>query len=201
LEVLPVSTVPSAPSRTSPARDRLLAVADELFYAEGITTTGIDRLIAEAQVTKATFYKHYGSKDALILEYVAGRDRQVREALEGLREAHRDPAAVLTAVVDAVVADTARLDFRGDPFLNAAAEFAAPTHPVRLAVTEHRDWFTGFLEDRFRELGHARPGAAADEFALLRDGAVCGSYAGDAVAASTAFVRAAHRLLRTPAAD
>jgi AcrR family transcriptional regulator len=184
-----------AATRSSPARARLLAVADELFYADGINATGIDRLIAEAQVTKATFYKQYGSKDALILEYIAGRDQQVRDALSALLDAEPDPAAVLAAVVDAVVADTARVDFRGDPFLNAAAEFVAPTHPVRLAVVEHRDWFTGFLEDRFRDLGHPRPGAAADEFALLRDGAVCGSYAGDAVAATSAFDRAARRLL------
>jgi AcrR family transcriptional regulator len=188
-----------SPIRTSPARARLLAVADELFYAVGITATGIDRLIAEAQVTKATFYKQYGSKDALILEYVAGRDRQIRDALEALLEAQPDPAAVLAAVIDAVVADTARADFRGDPFLNAAAEFASPAHPVRIAIVEHRDWFTGFLEDRFRDLGHPRPGAAADEFSLLRDGAVCGSYAGDAVAATSAFDRAARRLLTVDA--
>jgi AcrR family transcriptional regulator len=190
--------LPSTP-RSSPARARLLAVADELFYADGITATGIDRLIAAAQVTKATFYKQYGSKDALILEYIDGRDRQVRAALSGLLAAQPDPAGVLSAVVDAVVADTARSDFRGDPFLNAAAEFASPAHPVRIAIVEHRDWFTGFLEDRFRELGHPRPGDAADEFSLLRDGAVCGSYAGDAIAATSAFDRAARRLLAAAA--
>ncbi|TDS75627.1 TetR family transcriptional regulator [Amnibacterium kyonggiense] len=189
-----MTDVRTAP-RSSPARARLASVADELFYADGITATGIDRLIAEAQVTKATFYKQYGSKDALILEYIEGRDQQVRTALGGLLDALRAPAAVLSAVIDAVVADTARPDFRGDPFLNAAAEFPAPVHPVRLAVAQHRDWFTGFLEDRFRELGHPRPGAAADEFSLLRDGAVCGSYAGDAIAATSAFDRAARRLL------
>ena len=184
-------------TRSSPARARLLAVADALFYADGITSTGIDRLIAEAQVTKATFYKQYGSKDALILEYIAGRDRQVREALTTLLETVREPAAVLAAVVDAVVADANRPGFRGDPFLNAAAEFASPFHPVRIAIVQHRDWFTGFLEDRFRDLGHPRPGAAADEFALVRDGAVCGAYAGDVVAATSAFERVALRLLST----
>jgi AcrR family transcriptional regulator len=193
-----VTDAAPAPNRSSPARARLAAVADELFYADGITATGIDRLIAEAQVTKATFYKQYGSKDALILEYIAGRDRQVRQALTALLATRPDPGAVLGAVIDAVVADTARPDFRGDPFLNAAAEFASPAHPVRVAIVEHRDWFTGFLEDRFRDLGHPRPGAAADEFSLLRDGAVCGSYAGDAVAATSAFDRAARRLVSEP---
>ena len=149
-----MTDVRTSPSRSSPARARLLAVADELFYADGITATGIDRLIAEAQVTKATFYKQYGSKDALILEYIAGRDRQIRDGLTALLDSRPEPAAVLAAVIDAVVSDTARPDFRGDPFLNAAAEFASPTHAVRIAIVEHRDWFTGFLEDRFRDLGH-----------------------------------------------
>ena len=179
----------------SAARLRVLEVADGLFYAEGITSTGVDRIIAEAQVTKATFYKQYGSKDALIRAYVAGRDQQVRDALTALAAEQPGPLAVLTALVEAVVADTARPDFRGDPFLNAAIEFPDPQHPVRVAVEDHRDWFTGFLEDRFRELGHARPGAAADEFSLVRDGAVCGAYAGDAVAATSAFTRATGRLL------
>jgi AcrR family transcriptional regulator len=190
-----MTTSPPPRPGTSPARERLLAVADELFYADGITTTGIDRLIASAQVTKATFYKHYGSKDTLILEYIAGRDRRVRATLEGLLETDRGPGAVLAAVVDAVVAATARPGFRGDAFLNAAAEFASPTHPVRLAIIEHRDWRTGFLEDRFRELGRPQPGAAADELSLLIDGVVCGAYTGDAIAASSAFTRATRRLL------
>lgn len=186
---------PSTAPHNSPARARLLAVADERFYADGIHATGIDRLIADAQVTKATFYKQYGSKDALILEYIAGRDHRGRESLLALAADRPGPAAVLAAVVDAVIVETARPGFRGDPFLNAAAEFPSPAHPVRIAITEHRDWFTGFLEDRFRELGHSRPGAAADEFSLLRDGAVCGAYAGDAVAATSAFERSANRLL------
>lgn len=185
--------------RSSPARARLLEVADDLFYSDGIMATGVDRLIAVAQVTKATFYKHYGSKDALILEYIAGRDAAARADLDALRGRGPGPVAVLTAVIDAIVEETGRPDFRGDPFLNAAAEFASPAHAVRIAIADHRDWYTGFLEDRFRELGRSRPGDAADEFSLLRDGAICGSYAGDAVAATNAFVRAATRLLGTPA--
>lgn len=190
-----MTDIRTAQAHTSPARARLLEVADERFSADGIAATGVDRLIADAQVTKATFYKQYGSKDALILEYVRERARRSRDRMTAIRDAAPDPAAALRAIVDAVVADTGRPGFRGDPLLNAAAEFPSSTHPVRLAVVEHRDWFTGFLEDRFRELGHPRPGGAADEFALLCDGAVCGAYAGDAVAATSAFERAADRLV------
>jgi AcrR family transcriptional regulator len=174
---------------------RLLEVADELFYTDGITQVGIDRIIADAGVTKATFYKQYGSKDALILEYITGRDAAVREALAGLVDESPDAANVLAALVDAVVADTARPNFRGDPFLNAAAEFPSAKHPVRRAIAEHRDWFSGFLEEQLRRAGHPQPGAAADEFYLLLDGAMAGSYAGDVIAATSAFVRGARRIV------
>ncbi len=184
-----------AARRPSHARVRLLEVADELFYTDGIVQVGIDRIIAEAGVTKATFYKQYGSKDTLILEYITGRDTAVRQALAGLAEESPQPADVLAALVDAIVADTARPNFRGDPFLNAAAEFPSPKHPVRLAIADHRDWFSGFLEHQLRTAGHPQPGAAADEFYLLRDGAMAGSYAGDVIAATSAFVRGAHRIL------
>ncbi|MCU1473984.1 TetR/AcrR family transcriptional regulator [Amnibacterium sp.] len=181
--------------RPSHARVRLLEIADELFYTDGINSVGIDRIIADAGVTKATFYKQYGSKDALILEYITGRDAAVRAALAALLDEAPDAVSVLAALVDAVVSDTARANFRGDPFINAAAEFPAPTHPVRLAIADHRDWFTGFLEGQLRAAGHPQPGAAADEFYLLRDGAMAGSYAGDVIAATSAFVRGAHRIL------
>jgi AcrR family transcriptional regulator len=174
---------------------RLLEIADELFYTGGINSVGIDRIIADAGVTKATFYKQYGSKDALILEYITGRDAAVRAALAALVEEAPDAVSVLAALVDAVVSDTARANFRGDPFINAAAEFPSPAHPVRLAIADHRDWFTGFLESQLRAAGHPQPGAAADEFYLLRDGAMAGAYAGDVIAATSAFVRGAHRIL------
>ena len=192
---MPIET-PTVPTRRpSHARVRLLEIADELFYTDGINSVGIDRIIAAAGVTKATFYKQYGSKDTLILEYIGGRDQQIRRALMDLAAESPNAGSVLAALVDAVVADTARPNFRGDPFINAAAEFPSPAHPVRLAIAAHRDWFTGFLEEQLRAAGHPQPGAAADEFYLLRDGAVAGAYTGDVIAATTAFVRGASRIL------
>ena len=193
----PRAEAPASPParRPSAAKVRLLEVADELFYAQGINTVGIDRIIAQAGVTKATFYKQYGSKDALILEYVTGRDRQIRGSLEDLASSSPDAATTLRSLVGAIIADTGRLDFRGCPFLNAAAEFADPAHPVRRAIIVHRDWFTSFLEKLLQELGHPAPGDAADELYLLRDGAMAGGYAGDPIAATSALTRAAERIL------
>ena len=70
---------PSAALPTAPAKLRILETANQLFYDDGIRTVGVDRLISASSVTKATFYKHYRSKDLLIIAYVEGRDRQVRE--------------------------------------------------------------------------------------------------------------------------
>ncbi|HEY8590672.1 MAG TPA: TetR/AcrR family transcriptional regulator [Naasia sp.] len=186
--------IPAA-RRPSAAGLKLLQVADTLFYSDGIHTVGIDRIIAEAGVTKATFYKQYGSKDTLILEYIAARDAQVRTSMAELAKREGEPAATLRALIQAIIADTGRSDFRGCPFLNAAAEFSDPEHPVRRAIVAHRDWFTGFLENLLADAGHPAPGAAADEFYVLRDGAMAGGYAGDPIAATSALTRASERIL------
>jgi AcrR family transcriptional regulator len=177
------------------AKVRILATADRLFYDEGIRSVGIDRLIGESKVTKATFYKHYGSKDRLIVEYVLGRDRAARSVVEELVERTDSPRAVLDGVIATIVGDTQSPSFRGCPFINASAEFGEPGHPVRRAVSDHRDWLTETFAGLLGAIGHPLPGDAADDLMLARDGALTGSYAGDPVATSAAFQRAAHRIM------
>ncbi len=178
------------------AKLRILATADRLFYDEGIRSVGIDRLISESEVTKATFYKHYGSKDRLIVEYVVGRDRSAHQFIGEIIDEADGPLAALTGIMAAIVAETQSPGFRGCAFINAAAEFGEASHPVRLAVTEHREWFTETLADLLQKLGHPLPGDAADDLVLARDGAMTGSYAGDPIAAAAAFQRATGRILR-----
>lgn len=177
------------------AKLRILATADRLFYDEGIRSVGIDRLISESEVTKATFYKHYGSKDRLIVEYVIGRDRTAQQVIGRTIETSNGPLDALQGIVAAIVEETQLPGFRGCAFINAAAEFGEQGHPVRLAVTEHREWFTETLAGLLQELQHPLPGDAADDLVLARDGAMTGSYAGDPIAASAAFQRAAARIL------
>ena len=180
----------------APAKQRILDTADLLFYDEGIRAVGVDRLISASSVTKATFYKHYGSKDRLIGDYVALRHRQAVVALADLAEQQTSAEAVLRALQESVSAWISSSDFRGCPFINAAAEFSDPTHPVRRAVVAHREWFVGSLEQLLRGLGHPLPGEAADDLVLARDGAMTGGYAGDPIAASTALARAFDRVIR-----
>ena len=179
----------------APAKKRILDTADLLFYDEGIRAVGVDRLISASSVTKATFYKHYRSKDRLISEYVDHRHRQAVAELADLVEQQSSVEAVLRVLQQSISTWISSPEFRGCPFINAAGEFSDPTHPVRRSVIAHREWFVGALEQLLRELGHPLAGDAADDLMLARDGAMTGGYAGDPIAASTALTRAFDRVI------
>jgi AcrR family transcriptional regulator len=185
-----------APTQRAPwAKSKILETANELFYGDGIRTVGVDRLISESAVTKATFYKHYGSKDRLIVQYVRFRDKSSRDRVNAVVEAQSDPEVALRALMTQVSDEISSPDFRGCAFLNAASEYPDPTHPVRLVVAEHRDWYTSVLTKLLADMGHPMPGDAADELMLACDGARGGGYAGDAIAATTALSRVIERVL------
>lgn len=177
------------------AKKRILEVATELFYDEGIRLVGVDRLISSSQVTKATFYKHYRSKDNLVIAYIEERRRSDQEFLENLIQQNPGPRAAITAIVSLIVADVQRPNFRGCPFLNAASEYPDASHPVRAIVLAHRDWYTELIAGLLGQLGHPLPGEGADEFLLARDGAMIGSYAGDSIAAAGALQRIVTHIL------
>jgi AcrR family transcriptional regulator len=181
--------------RAPGAKIRILETADELFYSEGIRIVGIDRLISTSKVTKATFYKHFGSKDRLILMYIEARHTAEVARLEALVEGKTAEQA-LRAIITDTIAEIARPGFRGDAFLNAATEFAEERHPVRSVVLRHREWLTGFFADLLQDLGHRMPGDAADDIILARDGAMSGGYAGDPIAASAALARVADQVIK-----
>ena len=178
----------------APAKARILDVVTALFYSEGIRAVGVDRIISEASVTKATFYKHYRSKDNLIVEYITERHRTVRRNVDALIAEAPSPRAALDSFVAAIVDEINSPGFRGCPFINAAAEFADPDHPVRVVVTTHREWYVDTLAMLMREMGHPLPGNAADELLLARDGALSGGYAGDSIAAIAALGSISRRI-------
>jgi AcrR family transcriptional regulator len=198
---LPIDIVKPPKRHTlAPAKQRILDTADRLFYDEGIRAVGIDRLIAASTVTKATFYKHYGSKDRLIVEYVAYRHLQIAEVIDEAAQATDDPAELLRAIAQIQARFISAPGFRGCPFLNAAIEFTDAAHPVRRAVEQHREWFHEVVETLLRAMGHPLPGDAADDLTLARDGAMAGAYAGDAVAATAALLRMYDRVIETATA-
>ncbi|MFM9919794.1 TetR/AcrR family transcriptional regulator [Lacisediminihabitans sp. H27-G8] len=179
----------------APAKRRILETANRLFYDDGIRSVGIDRLISESGVTKATFYKHYGSKDRLIVEYITQRHSLAQEQVEELIREKGDPQSALRALIDLTVADVISPGFRGCAFINAATEFTDSRHAVRVIVSDHREWYAETLSDLLKQLGHPLPGDGGDELVLARDGVMTGGYAGDPIAATTAYVRVVNRVL------
>ena len=190
---------PPAQRALAPAKRRILETADVLFTDEGIRVVGVDRLIHDSRVTKATFYKHYGSKDRLVLDYVRHRHEKVAERAAEWAEQPTAEAALRLFLSDTIT-EIDRPGFRGCSFLTAAAEFAASTHPVRVLVAAHREWFAEYLTERMRALGHPLPGDAADDLLVARDGAMSGAFAGDPIAATTSLTRTVDRIVGEAAA-
>ncbi|MCF3102329.1 TetR/AcrR family transcriptional regulator [Streptomyces roseoverticillatus] len=183
-----------ATERTHP-RERLLDTAGRLFYTYGIQAVGVEQLVTEAGVTRATFYRHFSSKDGLVVAYLEARGAVVEEAVAAILAAHRGRDALL-AIMDMIGDNLCRPGFRGCGFLNAAAEYPDPTHPVRVRVAEHRRWFHGVLSTVVRDAGHPDPDRVARTLVILRDGAMVGGYL-DAPRAIRATLREAAETLLT----
>ncbi|WP_199547649.1 TetR/AcrR family transcriptional regulator [Streptomyces sp. N35] len=177
-----------ANSLKSPARSRVLDTATRLFYAEGVHSVGIDRIIAEAGVAKATFYHHFPAKDSLVKAYIEEQTRQQRAAVEELSSTADGPRETLLAVFDRMGQIGALADFRGCPFINAAAEYPDPAHPVRQAVEEYRSWFRTLMRGLLADAGDPDPGRTADLLMLIRDGLAVACDLDDPAAPGT-FVR------------
>lgn len=181
----------STSKRPSPARQRLIDTATRLFYEEGIHSVGVDRIIADAEVTRATLYKQFGGKENLVLAYLRNEDEMLRamfaEAGAGLTE----PDALLDAVIEGIAADIRLRHTRGCPFINAAAEYPDEEGAVRQLIAEHREWFRGALQAVAEASGLVDPAGAAASLVLLRDAALVGGYLDGEDRVAPAFERTA----------
>jgi len=169
-----------ATSKVSEPRERLLRTATRLFYEEGIHGVGVDRVLAEAGVTRATMYRHFPGKEALVVAYLEHEDAVIRGLFAAAAEeaAARDaaPAELLGMVIEGVAQDATRLHTRGCPFINASAEYPDADGPVRAVVRTHREWFRGTLTELATAAGSHDPAATAASLVLLRDAMLVGGY-------------------------
>jgi AcrR family transcriptional regulator len=153
------------------ARERILATADRLFYNHGIQAIGVQRVIEESQVTRVTLYRHFPSKDDLILVYLDARAKRARAAVQALLDGYpSDPRGALRAWAVAFTEDGQVDEYRGCTFINAAAEYGQPDHPVRRMAIEQRRWVSQVTETLLRQAGHPDPAAAARTLLALRTG-------------------------------
>jgi AcrR family transcriptional regulator len=152
------------------ARERLLAAANELFYAEGVNSVGIDRVIAHAGVAKATLYNAFGSKDELIRAYLLERHRARCEHITATIARHRTPRARLLSVFDALGESLGRPGYRGCAFVNASVETRSGS-PTEEASDDIRAWMRNLFANLAREAGAGDPEQLARSLQLLYDGA------------------------------
>ncbi|MFI6899181.1 TetR/AcrR family transcriptional regulator [Streptomyces sp. NPDC050256] len=157
---------------TSEARARLLGTAIRIFYAEGIHSVGVDRIIEEAQVTRATLYRHFSGKEDLVLAYLEQADQGIRAQVSAAQEGGRTPGDRVRAVGRSIAEGIRSEGFRGCAFLNAAAEYPDPAHPIHQAVLVHRQWFLDTVTGLLAQVGDAPAEAAGRHFVMLRDGAM-----------------------------
>ncbi len=165
--------LPPAPKS---GRERLVAAAVDLFYRHGFTAIGIDQVIATAGVTKTTFYKHFESKDELMVAAVQRRDEWESAAWGRAvkKLAGDDPRKQLLAMLDVMDVWFNDPDFHGCMFLNAAVEFPNPHDPVHKVAAAHKR----MTRDHWRDLARAAGADAksaesfADCYAALIEGAL-----------------------------
>jgi AcrR family transcriptional regulator len=175
-------------------RERLLAAADRLFYEEGVCTVGVDRILQEADVARASLYSTYGSKDELIRAYLQRRsddwEAQVAEALPGWGT----PRDRILGLFELLTESSATPGYNGCPFINASAEAVASD-----AVTEVRDRHRAKVRELFadlgREAGAKDPEALAQQLMILYDGSAVVAQLDRTAALGQAAVSAAAALV------
>ena len=187
------------PAKAS-ARERIIEAATELFYAQGLRAISADKIIERVGITKVTFYRHFRTKDDLVVAYLERRAELERtDVVATLARADGDVDEAIRLLAENVGAVSCAPGFRGCPFINAAAEYTNPDHPVRQAVAVHRRWFKAVLEEMIAPLGLSEPTSTADQLVLLRDGAMVSGYLGDPATVSRSLHRAARAVISSHA--
>jgi AcrR family transcriptional regulator len=161
-----------AATGTVPPAQRLLTTAAELFANQGIRAVGIDQILREAGVAKASLYSTYGSKDALVIAYLTDLDHADRNRWEQAVAGVDDPVGRILTFFDLASGSATRRDYRGCLYANAATEYPG----VELEpVLAHRKWLRDTLTAQLKQAGADSPATLARNIQLLYDGALLGS--------------------------
>ena len=186
----------------SPKRDQLVATALDLFNRDGFHATGIDKILSEAGVAKMTLYKHFKSKDELVLAVLRRRDENFRNwFMREVESRAKTPRARLLAVFDTLADWFGGRDFSGCMFINASAEFAEHDDPIHAAAAEHKGLVLAYLREQAEAAGADDPPGLAMELMLLMEGAIVMAYVAGLADAAGQAKAAARILLRGAGLD
>ncbi|MGW0845505.1 TetR/AcrR family transcriptional regulator [Streptomyces sp. NPDC002787] len=159
----------------TPAARRVLEAASRLFYERGIHAVGVDLIAAEAGVTKKTLYDRFGSKEQIVVEYLAARDERWRTFLAQRLDAEQPtPTARVLAVFDASHAWSAENSPKGCAMVNAHAEISDPSHPAHPIITGQKQWMLALFTDLARDITPDGADHLGRTLLLLHEGALVG---------------------------
>lgn len=181
---------PSARRPASETREHVLAVAHDLFYADGIRQTGVDRIVAAAGIGPTTLYRLFGSKDRLVAAYV---EREAAAYLQWMSEVidGKTPRVGLRGFMRGILDQIDSSDCRGCPFQIALAEIPDPAHPAHRAAVALKHQVRDTLRELAARADAPDPEATGDRLMLLAEGSYAAARSLDSAAISVGAVDAA----------
>jgi len=177
-------------------RDRILATASDLFYRHGIRAVGVDLVVEKAGVAKTSLYRHFGTKDDLVVAFLERMDEEFWKTWDKVTQEHPDDArAELNAQLDWIGERAGEPHYRGCPQLNIAAEYPELDHPARKFAKEHKRELRRRLKVIAQRLNCAAPDELAGQLAVLINGAFVSTPMYEPGEATTLLRRAADALV------
>jgi AcrR family transcriptional regulator len=168
------------------ARERILEAAYDLFVRHGIQAVGVDEIIRQAGVAKASFYHHFASKDNLVLEFLNLREERWTLAwAEEAKSRATNAEGHLLAIFDVFDEWFHRDDFEADSFVNVLLELG-PAHPAGRASIEHLGTVRAIVADLAEDAGLRDTESFTRSWHILMKGSIVCAVAGDADAAKRA---------------
>lgn len=163
-------------AESTDVRERILACASTLFYRQGVRAVGVDLVVEQAGVAKTSLYRHFRTKDDLIVAFLEREDVDFWTTWDDVAAKHAaDPAGELTAHMRWIGARLSRSNYRGCPQINVAAEFPEQDHPARQVARSHMQGLRSRLSAIAKRLNVKHPEMLAAQLALLINGAFVSS--------------------------
>lgn len=158
----------------SDARQRIVETAERLFYAQGVRSVGIDRVIAEAEVAKMTLYNHFPSKDDLILAVLQYREEKFDALFEKWMQKHVKAGMNRLEAFFAALKDWFKSPgFRGCMFINSCAELADANHAGSKFAAQHKERFHEMLKQIINECAGTKAAESlSPAISLMVEGAI-----------------------------
>ena len=158
--------------KTSPVRNQIVETASRLFYTQGYNSTGVNQIIKEAEVAKASLYQHFPSKEDLLIEYLNIKATNTNKILQSVLDKYKTPKEKVLSLFDFLLKYSKQTEFRGCSFLNIASEIPKENDKVKALIKKQKNHIRNLFAQALKPLGKEK---MADEMYVLFDGALISS--------------------------